>query len=185
MAETGKNKEAAGNGKGRPTPPRKIQEAARIKPVVGNKNPEAMKAARAKELEARRRAREGMMRGEEKYLTARDKGPQKRLARNLVDCRLSVGEFVMPMLFAIIIVTFFITDLEVLNNINTAMLIFMLAVVADATILALNVKRQLARKFGADKLEKGLIWYVIIRAVQLRQLRIPKPEVKIGRIRQQ
>jgi hypothetical protein len=91
----------------------------------------------------------------------------------------------MPVLFAIIIVTFFITDIEVLNNINTAMLIFMLAVVADATILALNVKRQLARKFGADKLEKGLIWYVIMRAVQLRQLRIPKPEVKIGRIRQQ
>lgn len=183
MAESTNKSETPASGKGRPTPPRKTQEAARVKPLVGNKNPEAVKAARAKLNEERRKAREGMMRGEEKYLTARDKGPQKRLARNLVDCRLSVGEFVMPVLFTIVIATFFITDVQVLDNVNTGMLIFMLAVIADATVLGFSVKRQLAQKFGADKLEKGLVWYVVMRAVQLRQLRVPKPEVKVGRVR--
>ncbi len=185
MAESSNKSDVAASGKGRPTPPRKVQEAARVKPVVGNKNPDAVKAARAKQIEERRKARDGMMRGEEKYLGVRDKGAQKRLARDLVDCRLSVGEFVMPVLFTIIVVTFFITDLETLNNINSGMLIFMLAVMADAAVLGMSVKRRLAQKFGADKLEKGLMWYVIMRAVQLRQLRIPKPQVKIGRVRQQ
>ncbi|MEY4000643.1 MAG: hypothetical protein RLZZ626_998, partial [Actinomycetota bacterium] len=62
------------SGKGRPTPSRKQQQQARKQPLVGGKSPEALRAQRLREAEARKEARAGAMRGEERYLPARDKG---------------------------------------------------------------------------------------------------------------
>lgn len=71
-------------GKGRATPSRKQQEAANIRPLVGNKSPEAKKADKARIREERLKARNGMAAGEEKYLGARDRGPQRKFVRNYV-----------------------------------------------------------------------------------------------------
>ncbi|HBR88729.1 MAG TPA: DUF3043 domain-containing protein, partial [Microbacterium sp.] len=35
-------------------------------------------------------------------------------------------------------------------------------------------------KFGEDRLEKGLGWYGAMRIVQMRFLRLPKPQVTRG-----
>ena len=56
--------------------------------------------------EARERARIGMANGEEKYLVARDRGPQRRYIRDFVDARFSVGEIMIPIMFVVIILTF-------------------------------------------------------------------------------
>lgn len=80
----------ASSGKGRPTPSRKEREAARKKPLIGDRSKEAKKAARAQLAAKRAEAREGMLNGEERYLTVRDRGPQKKLARDMVDSRLSL-----------------------------------------------------------------------------------------------
>jgi hypothetical protein len=39
------------------------------------------------------------------------------------------------------------------------------------------VKKRVAQKFGADRIEGGLGWYGAMRSIQMRSLRIPKPQV--------
>jgi hypothetical protein len=51
-------------------------------------------------------------------------------------------------------------------------------VAIDAWFVSRSVKKRAAAKFGADKLETGLGWYGAMRSIQMRALRIPKPQVK-------
>lgn len=89
-------------GKGRPTPRRRDREQESKRPLVAN----TAKERRARAREIRERARLGMAAGEERYLPIRDKGPQKKFVRDFVDARWNFGEFLIPMMFAVIIATF-------------------------------------------------------------------------------
>lgn len=170
--------EARAVGKGRPTPTRKEREAARKRPLVPDDRKAARKASRA-ELNARReRARIGMERGEERFLPARDRGPQKRFVRDYVDARWSVGEVLLP-LMVLVILTYFVPIAEVAIIALAAVWGVILLVVIDCVILGRKLRRKLAEKFGAEKVEK-VAWYASMRAVQLRALRLPKPQVKRG-----
>ena len=84
-------------GKGRATPTRAEQEAARKRPLVADTK-EAKARARAELAASRDKARLGMAAGDERYLPARDKGPQRRYVRDFVDAGWHLGEFVMPMM---------------------------------------------------------------------------------------
>ena len=72
------NTDSVTAGKGHATPTRKEREAANLRPLVNSDRKAASKASRAKMAESRERARIGMANGEEKYLVARDRGPQRR-----------------------------------------------------------------------------------------------------------
>ena len=50
-------------------------------------------------------------------------------------------------------------------------------VVLDSFVLGMIVRRRLAAKFGDDRVEK-VRWYAAMRALQLRLMRLPKPQVK-------
>ena len=47
-------------------------------------------------------------------------------------------------------------------------------------ILSMRVKKKVGDKFGVDKREKGLGWYAAMRSMQMRFMRLPKPQVKRG-----
>jgi hypothetical protein len=171
-------------GKGRPTPPRKQQEMLRKKPAVGNKSPEARKIAKQALRDERMKAREGLANGEDRYLTIRDRGPQRRLVRDIVDARFTVGELVLPALFLVIMVSFVITDDEMLNfYIQLAALLTMwtlfLAIGVDGFLIGKKALKIVQSKYG-DKTEKGLRWYAAMRSIQMRGMRLPKPQVKRG-----
>jgi Flp pilus assembly protein TadB len=166
-------------GKGRPTPARKQQEAANRKPIVGAKTPEAVKAAKTRAAQERRESREGMLRGEERYLTARDKGPQRRLARDIVDSRFTAGQLVMPALFLMIIISYAAnTTVQVFTLLAMWVLFFVIAV--DAFFIGRRVEKAIENKFGKGKTEKGVRWYAAMRSIQMRPMRLPKPQVKRG-----
>lgn len=172
------SKKPAANGKGRPTPSRKAAEAANIRPLVGAKTPEARKAQKAKLNEERAKARAGMMAGDERYLTARDKGPQRRMARDIVDSRrFTVGELLIPSLFAVILSNSVQSDI-----VQVAGLLFLwsllFAIVVDALLIGRSVKRQISNRFGS--IERGVVWYSASRSFQMRPMRLPKPQVKRG-----
>lgn len=188
MAKAGKRDETAGGdlstdgattGKGRATPTRKEREAANLRPLVGNDRKAAAKASRAKMAEAREKARVGMAAGEEKYLPVRDKGPQRRWIRDYVDARFSVGEILIPVMFLVIVLTFINDERVQLIGILGLWLFFLVAVI-DGVILGFIVTRKLTARFGADKLQRGNRWYAAMRAMQLRVMRLPKPQVKRG-----
>ena len=68
------------------------------------------KAARRAEREAaaqeRMRQRAALETGDERGLPARDKGPQKRWVRDYVDARTGIGEWLMPVVFAYVLLMF-------------------------------------------------------------------------------
>jgi hypothetical protein len=165
-------------GKGRATPTRKEREALNKRPLVPGDRKEAARAARAKTAESREKARLGLAAGEERYLPARDRGVQKRFVRDFVDSRFNIGEFLIPVMFLVIILTLFPAVVQVYAML--LLWVFFAIAVLDAIWLGMQVKRKLADKYGADYVERGVRWYAAMRAFQLRVLRLPKPQVKRG-----
>ena len=165
-------------GKGRPTPTRKQQEASNKRPIVVADRKEARRLASAQARVDRERANAGMAAGDEKFLAARDKGAQKRYVRDWVDARWSLGEFLIPVMVVIIVAMYFpIPDVQ--NWSVVAMVAYVVLVVADSLVLGQQIQKKIAAKFGADRAER-VRWYAITRATQLRPLRLPKPQVKRG-----
>jgi len=175
-ADNAASESTAKVGKGAPTPSRAEQEAARKRPLVPNDRKEAAKQARSKQAEARERARVGMALGEDKYLPARDRGPQKKFVRDYVDARFSIGEVLIPVMFAVIVLTL-IPSAQIQYIGILALWAFFLVAVVDVVILGFVLTRKVKEKFGEDKAEK-VRWYAAMRALQLRPLRLPKPQVK-------
>ncbi|MEO6941657.1 MAG: DUF3043 domain-containing protein [Terrimesophilobacter sp.] len=173
------NTDSASAGKGRPTPTRKEREAANLRPLVNNDRRAASKESRTKMAEVREKARIGMAAGEEKYLPARDKGAQRRWVRDYVDARFSVGEVLIPVMFIVIILTFISNEVFQLIGI-AGLWLFFLAAVIDGVVLGQLVNKKLGQKFGTDKVQSGTRWYAAMRAMQLRVMRLPKPQVKRG-----
>jgi len=165
-------------GKGQPTPSRRAQEAANKRPLVPDDRKLAAKQARAKSAEARDRARIGMAAGEDKYLPLRERGPQKRFARDYIDARFNVGEFMIPVMFLVILLTFF-PDPSVQTYGILALWAFFLVAIADCIVLGFVLTKKIQAKFGTDRAER-VRWYAAMRALQLRVMRLPKPQVKRG-----
>ncbi|QAY62927.1 DUF3043 domain-containing protein [Xylanimonas allomyrinae] len=170
--------ERAGDvGKGRPTPKRAAAEAANKRPLVPSDRKAAAREARVKQRETRSRAYEGMQRGEERYLPARDKGAQRRYVRDYVDARWSVGEFLLPVAFAFILLNFAVMQIPTLFGIVfVSLYVVVIAAVIDSVILWFRLKRRLRAKFG--EIERGTAWYAVMRAFQIRRSRMPRPNHK-------
>lgn len=166
-------------GKGAPTPTRREQEAARKRPLVPTDRKEARKAARAHQADARERARLGMAAGDERYLTQRDRGPQRRYVRDYVDARFSIGEFLIPVMLLVIVLSFLPWAFMQVWGLVALWAFFLIAII-DCIVLGLLVTRRIGDKFGKTKVERGLRWYAAMRALQLRVMRLPKPQVKRG-----
>ena len=178
-AEYDLNTDSISSGKGRATPTRKEREAANLRPLVSSDRKAGNKASRARMNEAREKARVGMANGDEKFLPIRDKGVQRRFIRDYVDARWSVGELIIPVMFLVIILTF-INNAVIQSIAIFALWGFFLIAVIDCIIAGVLIQRKFAAKFGAEKVQKGNRWYTAMRALQLRPMRLPKPQVKRG-----
>jgi hypothetical protein len=163
--------------KGHRTPTRKEQEAARKRPLVPSDRRLAAKQSRGQVQAARERARVGMAAGEEKYLPARDKGPQKRYVRDYIDARFSLGEFLLPLLLVTILSYFFEA---IAPYVLVGVWAVIIVLVIEGIVVGMLLQRRLAAKFGAGKVERGVRWYAFMRMIQMRVLRLPKPQVKRG-----
>ena len=173
------NTDSISSGKGHATPTRRAKEAANLRPLVSTDRKAGNKASRAKMNEAREKARVGMANGEEKFLPIRDKGVQRRYIRDYIDARWSVGELILPAMFLVIILT--VINNSVIQSIAIfALWAFFLIAVIDCIVAGMLIQRRLTTKFGAEKVQKGNRWYTAMRALQLRPMRLPKPQVKRG-----
>ncbi len=173
--------DSAPPSKGRPTPSRAEQEAARRRPLVADTK-EAKMRQRAEATAQREKARAGMAAGDDRYLTARDRGPQRRFVRDWVDSRWHVAELVMPIM-VVVLLLMFVNVAAIQTGSYVALWLFVLFAVIDMIITSSRVKRAARAKFGNDRLERGLGWYGAMRIVQMRFMRLPKPQVARGRRR--
>lgn len=165
-------------GKGRPTPTRKEAEAARKARLAAPKGRKGAKSqSREQVKEQRAKVRDAMNTGDEKYLPLRDKGPVKRYIRNWVDSHRTIGEFMLPLFFVVFMSLFFIP--AAINFGTYAWLAIIIAMTFDSLRVSRAIKAGVRERFGEQE-TKGITWYALTRAWQMRRLRLPKPQVKPG-----
>jgi len=166
-------------GKGRPTPKRKISEAKRITsslaPAVTK---DQKRAAKIADREKRAASRTAYLRGDENALPARDRGPERRFVRNYVDSRRSIGEYFLPIIFLVLVLTL-IPNVTVQYAAIAIMYSVLLIAVFDGIFLSRKIKKLLLNQFPTSP-TKGLGMYAWLRSTQMRRLRAPKPQTKIG-----
>jgi hypothetical protein len=166
-------------GKGRPTPSRKEAEAAaRARAKVPRTRKEQMAAQRAARGETSQRMRQAMKTGDERYLPARDRGPVKRFIRDFVDARFSFIELMVPLLILSMVLGYSGND-AMMKLGNTVLFTTLMVIVVDIVMLRFRLRRELARRFPAES-TKGTTLYAAMRSLQMKFLRLPKAQVRIG-----
>jgi hypothetical protein len=166
-------------GKGRPTPSRREAEAARRERA---RPPSDRKSVAQRERAARRQAaakvRTAMQTGDESHYVGRDRGPIRSFVRDYIDSRRTVAEFLMPILLVVLVLSF----LQSPTTAALATLAWMLAmvvIVVDLFVVGRRLRREVFRRFPDDT-GKGHVMYGVLRATQMRRLRLPKPKVRPG-----
>lgn len=165
--------------KGRPTPKRSEAQSQRRRAVTPTTD---RKEAAKRQREARRvdmaKQREALASGDERYLPARDKGPARRFARDFVDSRWCLAEFFLPV--AVIILVLSIVRIPGVQTIALLLwLVVIVLIVADSIGVWFRLRKQLNERFP-DQPKRGALAYGLMRTLQMRRMRLPKPQVKRG-----
>ena len=181
------NREDPRSPKGRATPSRKEAESARKQGLKSSsrgrggagKGKEGKKAAREAEREARARQRAGMMMGDERSMPARDRGANKRFVRDFVDARITVAEYFIFIAIAVLLLGF-IQNPAMQSFVSLAFFAVTALIVIDTTILLVQLNLRAKKEFPIKSDRRGMMLYAIMRALQLRRLRLPPPMVTRG-----
>ncbi len=169
--------------KGRATPSRKEAEAARKQGLRagsrGRGTKDGKKAARSAERESRARQRAGMMMGDERYMPARDRGANRRFVRDFVDARITVAEYFIFIAIAVLLLGF-IQNPALQSFVSLAFFAVTALIVIDTAILLIQLNLRAKKEFPNKSDRRGLLLYAVMRALQLRRLRLPPPMVTRG-----
>lgn len=164
-------------GKGRPTPKRSEAERARRYNAPGDRK-EALRQSKTRDRSTRARKAEAMRRGEEWALPAKDKGPVRALARDYVDSRRRLSEFYMYGLVVLLFLLFLHNP--VMQTLLPVLLIVMVVImIVEGYFVGRRVTALAGERFPGES-TRGIKIYSAMRALQIRQLRFPKPRVKPG-----
>lgn len=165
--------------KNHPTPKRSASEAARKTRVAAPANRKtAMKEQREKRRLDGIKVREAMSTGNDTFMPARDKGPVRRAIRDFVDARLMFAELLMPIMLVMLILL--ISGVPGIQEYVTLAWVLMITLVLlDLLLLWWRLRRMLRTRFPGVS-TRGATSYGILRATQLRLMRLPKPQVRIG-----
>ncbi|MBK3643908.1 DUF3043 domain-containing protein [Streptomyces sp. MBT33] len=165
--------------KGRPTPKRsEAQSQRRSVANTSTSRKDAAKRQREDRRAALERQRQALAGGDERYLPARDKGPVRKFARNWIDSRFNVAEFFLPM--AVLILVLSVVRVASLQNIALLLwLVVIVLIVLDSFVSGIRLRKALGERFP-DHNRKGAVAYGLMRSLQMRRLRLPKPQVKRG-----
>lgn len=192
--------------KGRPTPKRRevelergvvggqslapsdtySQQRQKRKEFKASMTKEEFKAYKQKERDARikrqREAQAAMDRGEEAYLMDRDKGEVRRFARDWIDSRRFLSNFVMPVAIALLVVMLIGNfNPEFAATASLVAMVLMLGFLVEGITTGMRVNKAARAKFpGTTETGFGLGYYAYSRSVQPRKWRTPRARVEIG-----
>lgn len=169
----------AAQGKGRATPTRKEAEALRKKrltPPRNKKEANALHRDRVREQRAKTRAAMSGT-GDDRFLPARDQGPVKKLIRNYVDSRRTIGEFLIPAFLLVFVLGVLLQAYAAYTPI--AWVAVLVALTLDSVRVLRGVRKAIIDRFGAGQTQ-GIAMYTLMRSWQMRRLRLPKPVVHPG-----
>jgi Flp pilus assembly protein TadB len=150
--------------KNRPTPTRREAELARKQRLSGvNANPKvAKREARQADFAAATERQHG--------------GAVKGFARDYVDSRFRIAEFFI--IFAVLL--FVVASVPSVALLSVVLwLVMLVAIVFDSVLLVRGVKKEARKRFPDADLGR-IGWYSLMRSMQFRKWRMPKPRLKRG-----
>ncbi|MEV6346039.1 DUF3043 domain-containing protein [Actinoplanes sp. NPDC051851] len=160
--------------------PKRAQQGRRVQEAAPANRKEATKQLRERQRIERAEAAEGMRNGDERYLLARDRGPERALVRDIVDSRRTVGSFFIA--GAVIVLVGSSVNIEAVrlgSNILWALLAF--AVVVDSVFIARRIKKLVTARFPKTDQRLGSLYlYGVMRGLTFRRMRVPKPRIDLG-----
>jgi hypothetical protein len=175
-------------GKGRPTPKRRDAEAKRRGPAPppprtqreASKLAKANRPSREDQRASAAARREGMARGDDRYLLPRDRGPVKAYIRDVVDSRPHIMGLFMP-LAVVVLLSVVLPFPSMQQYLSLFSLICLVTMIVEGTFLGLSISKKVRAKFPNENV-RGLSvgWYAFTRASQIRKFRVPKPRVQRG-----
>jgi Protein of unknown function (DUF3043) len=171
--------ENSDNKKGKATPKRKDAQArTKVNSLAPSTSKEAKARDRAIAKSRRVESRAAFMRGEESALPIRDRGPAKRWVRNYIDSRRTIGEYFLPTIMLVLVLT-----VIPVKAVQLLAILFMYAAMlyslVSAFFMSRTIKKLVAEKFPNEPL-KGIGIYGWLRSTQMRRMRAPAPQVKRG-----
>jgi hypothetical protein len=160
--------------------PKRQSNARKVNAEAPANRREAMKQMRERQRTERAEASEGMRTGDERYLLARDRGPERALVRNIVDSRRTIGTwFFGGALIVLIGSTVKVPIIQFVSNLLWAFLA--IAVIVDSVLIGRKVKKLVKERYPKTGQRIGsLQLYGAMRGLTFRRMRVPKPQVEFG-----
>jgi hypothetical protein len=168
------------SGKGRPTPKRSEASARRQgpPPPPPTSRKEAYRRMRKNQAANRGQNRLAAARGDDSALPARDRGPVRKLVRDVVDSRRNLGSLFL-FVAAIALVGTVVPNLVLRAYTSYLLTLFFVVFVVDSLVLSRKIKRAIAERYPNES-PKGAAWYGITRSTMIRRWRFPKASPDLG-----
>lgn len=156
--------------KAEPTRTRRQAEAERMEKLHPTLTPKEQKKAARKAREAAR----------VEAFEKQENQPERQFARDYVDTRWTVNEFMMPLFILIMAATMAtMTNVVVSSYILISMWVVIGMVVINTFFVWRGFKKEFTRRFPNSS-HKGLMFYIFNRSIMLRRFRQPSPRIKRG-----
>jgi hypothetical protein len=160
--------------------PKRASTGRRVNTPAPDNRREAMRQMRDRQRAERAEATEGMRNGDERYLLARDRGPERRLVRDIVDSRRSVGSWFIGGALIVLIGSVVRNPVVQLGS-NILWALLAITMVIDSYLISRKIKRLVRDRFPKTTQRVGSLQiYGVMRALSFRRMRVPKPQVGLG-----
>lgn len=187
-----KDRPATQAAKGRPTPKRSEAERNRYQSIQGGRSSgtrttgtrttpltkEEKERERDRYRSDRNRKMDAMKRGEDWALGPRDKGAARKLARDYVDAHRRPSEYYMYALVVLLVIL--ISRNKALSGASSYLVGGLIMIIIVDGFLIRNALRKLVAERLPGESARGLTMYAVMRAMQIRRMRMPAPRLKPG-----
>ena len=163
------------------TTPKRSSTGRKVGATAPQNRREAYKSMRERQRTERAEAAAGMRAGDEKYLLARDRGPERGLVRDIVDSRRTVGTYFFVGAFIVIFGSGSWMPPVVQLAATVLWTVLAAAVIVDSFLISRRIKTLVRERFPKTTQRMGsLHLYGIMRGLTFRRMRVPKPRVELG-----
>jgi hypothetical protein len=161
--------------------PKRQSTGRRVGEPAPSNRREAYRQLKDRQRSERAEAAAGMKAGDERYLLARDRGPERRLVRDIVDSRRTAGTWFFGGALIVLVGSSTRMPIQVQVAANILWAVLAIAVIADSFLISRKIKRLIQERFPKTNQRLGSLYmYGIMRGLTFRRMRVPKPQVDLG-----
>jgi hypothetical protein len=161
--------------------PKRRSSGRRVGEPAPSNRKEAYRNLKDRQRAERAEASAGMKAGDERYLLARDRGPERRLVRDIVDSRRTVGTWFFGGALIVLVGSSTRMPIQVQVAANVLWALLAIAVIGDSFLISRKIGKLVRERFPKTNQRLGSLYlYGIMRGLTFRRMRVPKPQVDLG-----